>query len=311
MTRYSGAVAIAKAAHGKFKYVKHVVIASGEDAAGSDPLIAAGLCGAYDAPMLLVKRTGMAPEVLAALKQMPKGVQVHVVGTPYNVNDSVLRTIRSLKNVKSVERIPSGPDRYSTAANVARRIDELRHARGWPDAPAVFIVNGADPAKYFDALAVGPIAAREMLPILLVQPDSVPPVTAAALAETRYTDIIVAGGPGTVGPAVESSVRATRRWWGPDRYSTAAAIAEGAIDMHWITPTNVGLVAKVSDAVTGSTLLGRTGGILLVTKGTSLTPVTGDYIWSIRKQIGQGYVFGGPASVTAPTMTAFTNKINR
>jgi putative cell wall-binding protein len=59
-----------------------------------------------------------------------------------------------------------------------------------------------------DALAAGPLAARERLPILLTGRDHLPAATAAALDGCNICEqALIMGGPAAVAPTVEAELR--------------------------------------------------------------------------------------------------------
>jgi putative cell wall-binding protein len=320
--RYSTAVAIARAgfdadgdaANGTdWTGVTDIVIASGEDRAAADPLAASGLCWRYDAPLFLVSSYAVTSEVKAAVREIadqnaaaaPGGrIVVHIVGGPGSVPDARYSDIAASVGASRLapDRVISVGNRYDLAAAISRRMEE---SGGKP--PVVLIANGADANKFFDALALSPIAAKKGYPILLVSATSVPAATASRISEIKadnpgFDKTVVGGGPATVSDAVKASLSA-ERWWGANRYTTAIDIADHAIASSWLSDWTVGVAAKLPDALTGGSMVGRRGGVLLVTSGTSLTPETGTWLSTHKASVSACYVFGGPASVT-PTVMA-------
>ncbi|MDZ4064660.1 MAG: cell wall-binding repeat-containing protein, partial [Coriobacteriia bacterium] len=297
--RYGMAVAIAKEAFPGWVGVKHVVIASGEDRAAADPLAAAGLCGVYDAPLLLLRGASVPGEVADAIRAMPDGLVIHVVGGPNSVPKSLLTQLRASPGVKSVERLPYG-DRYQTAAEVAKRMKSVLVAEGGSLPTTALIANGADPNKFADALALSPISTSEHYPVLLVKADSIPGPTQAALTSLGLTTRIIGGGPATVKDSVKKTLGA-ERWSGDDRYATARTIATKAIGRGWLEPRCTGIAAKLADALTGGSLVGRMNGVLLLTRSESLSAPTAEFLRANKAVIEDCYVFGGTASVYAKT----------
>ena len=310
-TRFSTAIAIAKAGYPAWAGVKHVVIASGDDRAAADPLSASGLCWAYDAPMLLVSAARTPDEVKAAMKQITDAngtVTLHVVGGPVSVPDARLAELVAAgggPGKVKLDRLLSTGGRYDMAAAIASRMKAVRGA----EMPSVaLIANGADATKFFDALALSPIAAGKGAPILLVTADSVPTATQNALNSLKPATKIVGGGPNTVSEKVRVQLGATR-WSGRTRYDTAIAIANGAVSKGWLTRANVGIAAKLPDALTGGSLVGAKGGVLLLTDGATLTPVTQGWLTTYKAQVSAVWVFGGPLSITENVMTQIRNAI--
>lgn len=110
----------------------------------------------------------------------------------------------------------AGEDRFATA--VALSQSEFEHA------DVVYVANGLG---WPDALSAGPAAARAGGPLLLTRPGTLPPATAAEIRRLQPAEIVIVGGAGVVGPAVESALKTlapVRRVHGPDRYATSRAV---------------------------------------------------------------------------------------
>lgn len=309
--RYTTAVRVARRAYDPaglkvWPGVQHVVIASGEDRAAADPLAAAGVCWAYDAPLLLVSRTTTSKEVKDAVAEIAKAngeVQLHVVGGTASVPEpriAEIRTAAASFGLVTSERLLGTGNRYDLARAIALRMKQISDLGGRTMSDVVLVANGADPAKFFDALALSPIAANQGAPILLVAKDSVPAATAAALKTLAPARVIVGGGPATVSAAVKTAVGATGpddRWYGATRYSTASAIASKSIAAGWLSAEVVGIAAKIPDGMTGGTLAGRLGGVLLLTPKSPLASETASVLSSHRLRVRECIVLGGTASV--------------
>jgi putative cell wall-binding protein len=299
--RYDAAITTARELFPDWDELEHVIIAAGEDEAAADALAAAGLSWAYDAPVLLTSKNGPSQGLLNAISMMGPDVQVHVAGGPRSVPFAALKPILDLPNVKdSADRI-SGADRYSTAVAIAQRVDAIAAGGGRP-ADAVLVANGADWEKFFDALALSAPSAGTGLPIVLVQEDAIPAPTMAYLNTRAPSDIYVAGGPATVSKNVSDQLIATgaitQRWWGKDRYATAAAVAKGAVARGWLGYTQVGVAARVPDAMSGGAAVGRKGGPLLLTQTDMLPMATRDFLSMNKGSINSCLIFGGPKSVS-------------
>jgi hypothetical protein len=191
------------------------------------------------------------------------------------------------------------------AATIAVRV---KAANGGMAPDAVLIANGADPDKFFDALALSPISARNGYPILLVSYSNVPAATKGALSSMGAARTIIGGGPATVSDSVKSSLGA-ERWFGSDRYRTATTIANNAIADTYLSDAVVGVAAKLPDALTGGSMVGYHGGVLLITQGDRLTPATGSWLGAHAGSIDHCYVFGGTKSLTPAVLTAIDNKL--
>lgn len=308
-SRFDVGVAIASAGFPDWASVTDVVVASGDDRAAADPLAAASLCWAYDAPLLLVSSAAVPSSVQNALAEIVAanpGVVVHVVGGPGSVPDARLDQMRGIVGQSQVERLPYG-DRYATAASIAARAATVASERGKTVPSVALIANGADSTKFFDALALSAISAQTGAPILLVRADAVPPATLGSLANMAPGEVYVAGGTGSVSSAVAQTVKADERWAGATRYDTAILVADAAIGRGWLSATSVGLAAKLPDALTGGAFIGRRGGPLLVNGSTAVTGPTGEWVHANNSEIMQGYIFGGTGSLSDGVMTGLNH----
>lgn len=317
-TRYSTAVTIARASFAPagspaWSGVTDVVIASGEDRAAADPLSAAGLCWLYDAPLFLVSAKSTPAEVKVAVREIVAAggsVTVHVVGGATSVPDARIAEIKSYcapYGTVSSTRVLATGNRYDLAAAIARMMRSQAAAQGKTAPSTAFIANGADPAKFFDALALSPVSSAKGVPILLVSVRDVPAATTSALVTLAPSEVIVGGGTATVGSSVYTAVGADDRWAGSTRYTTAIDIADNALARGWLNATPIALAAKLPDALTGGSMVGREGGVLMLTGKSSVDSATSSWIRSHRGPIGSCYVLGGTASVGTKVMTDVRN----
>lgn len=189
-----------------------VLLASGR--AFPDGLAAGPVAAARGGVLLLTE-----PDLLPAAtrdelrRRMPP--EVVVLGGTDAVSRDVERDVRSLGI--PVRRV-GGADRHATAARLAATFP--------PGVERVVVATGA---TFADALAVGPMAARDGAPVLLVERDRVPPATADALARLAPAEVVVVGGPDAVSGDVAARVGSdagapVRRVAGPDRYATAVEV---------------------------------------------------------------------------------------
>lgn len=310
--RFATAVEVARRSYPGWQGVRTVVIASGDDAAAADPLSAAGLCAAYDAPLMLVSRRYVPPEVVDGLSQIAKSngdVTLRVVGGATSVPDARLRSIAAQVLARTgarvtVVRVAGGGDRFATAAAVAREIARVR-----PEAVStVLLANGAEPRTYYDALALSAVSRASGAPVLLVGADSVPDATLQALADLAPARRFVAGGPRTVSDRVLRKVAATR-WAGPDRYGTAAVVASAAEKLGWTDGRTIVVASRLPDALAGGALAGRSRGVLLLTAPSTLPEATGRAIASRRGVVRDTLVLGGAASVSGGVKSSVAHRL--
>ncbi|NOY56957.1 MAG: cell wall-binding repeat-containing protein [Actinobacteria bacterium] len=184
----------------------------------------------------------------------------------------------------------AGTDRYGTAVAISQ-------AAFPTGASNVFIANGSG---FPDALAGGVAAANANGPILLVQQNSIPAVTATELTRLGPTEITILGGTATVSSAVETALSTyaatVRRLWGADRFATAAAIAS---DTFPSGASTVVLAAGYNfpDALAGSPAATKLNAPLLLTRSTVLPTVTATAITTLGAS--RVVILGGTIAVSA------------
>lgn len=310
--RYATAGAIARQAYPDWHAVRTVIVASGEDRAIADPLSAAGLAHAYDAPLLLVplKLRTRGPRLASTserLAELDGPTNIIVVGGPVAVPAAIIRELRRAAKGGSVVQL-SGANRYGTA----KLVFDLVKARNGGAAPSdLLIANGATTTGYYDALALSPISSAQGFPLLLVNAKGVPGETAAALASAPAARRWVAGNRASVPDAVVSAVGATRvpGTEGADRFGVAASVADWAIEKGWLSWSHVAVANKLPDALTGGVLIGREGGSLLYTDWLSLNGRTRTCLSDHMEEITCVWVFGGDAVVHPTTRAAMASSI--
>lgn len=181
--------------------------------------------------------------------------------------NSVAATSSTFTTAKLVTRV-AGADRYATAAN-------LSAVSFAPGAPVAYLASGE---SFPDALAGGPLAARDGGPILLLTHDSIPSPTANELRRLAPGRIVLLGGPGSVSDAVAGQLASytsggLTRLAGPDRYATAANLSAASF------ATDVPVVYLASgetfpDALAGGAVAGRDGGPILLLSRDAIPSAT-------------------------------------
>ncbi|MDI6712820.1 MAG: cell wall-binding repeat-containing protein [Anaerosomatales bacterium] len=290
--RYATAVRIAQSGFRGGSDV--VVVASGETF--PDALSASGLAGAYDAPLLLVRKAALPDVVRAEIDRLAPS-RVFVVGGPGAVSDAVLSAIAARPSVKDVTRV-SGADRYETSAEVARRIA----SRLGPDFDGVVYVARGD--LFPDALAVSPLAWRGRRPILLTRPTALPDSVHDALLGLAPSEAVVLGGTGAVSAAVYDAVAAlsasARRIDGVDRYETAAKVAQDGIGTGVASPAFVALATGTNfpDALAGGALAGAESGVLVLTPPGALSPYAAGFLSGAKESVEACRLLGGAGALS-------------
>jgi lipoprotein-anchoring transpeptidase ErfK/SrfK/putative cell wall-binding protein len=305
--RYSTAVAIAQKTYPAWAGVSHVIVASGDDRAAADALSAASLCWAYDAPMLLVAKNRTPVQIRAALAAIVSAnttVTVTVVGGPGSIPAARIAELKSIVGPKgSVEQPWKTGDRFSVARGISARSSLVASATARTVPDAVFIAGAESAKTFWDVLAASAVTRNTGIPILLTASRKVPASTAAALATMPTAQRIIVGGTGTVSSAMFVKLGGDVRWGGVDRYATATTIATRAAAAGWADPTRIAVAVAMPDAVTGSGLIGRDGGVLLLSGRERLNKTTWQLVSSPTTVPVSGYLLGGTGSASAALLS--------
>jgi putative cell wall-binding protein len=292
--RYGTALAISAATFPS-AVTSTAVIASGETF--PDALSASALAGAFDAPLLVTRKTQLPPGTIAELSRLGAW-RVIVVGGPSAVATSVVDSLRAAG--LDVERV-AGADRYETSARVAERVELLQ-----PSASA-FVTRGD---TFADALSVAPMAYATHRPVLLVRPDALPASVGETARSLGVTEALVLGSERAVGASVITGLgtygmQARRIADGIDRYDTGARAARYAVSHGWLSPVTVGVARgdTFPDALGGGAALGSASAPLLLTAPTSLSAYTKGCLVDWKPQISSIRVFGSPGAVSSSVVS--------
>jgi hypothetical protein len=208
-----------------------------------------------------------------------------------------------------VERI-GGEDRYETAQLIGEAVGAANVAEH-DDLATAIVATGLD---FADALAGGPLAAAGdgtgVHPVLLVD-SGVPQATEDAIDDLGIEQVIILGGSSAVSPAVQARLEELTgndavRLQGTNRYETAVAIADAAIDDFDFGPEEVLLANGVvfADALAGAPLGGLRGAPILLTPATTLAPATETFLTDNSRWVETITVLGGPAAVATSVANA-------
>ena len=208
-TRVAGVDRINTAVEVSKKYynsAETVIIANYEKFA--DSLSASALSKTLKAPILLVKKDQLDSVVAQEIKRLG-AKNVVVIGGEQSVDEA--KNSLSKYNVQTI----AGSDRYETSAKIAQ---EIIKRTGTTQA---VIASGE---TFADALTVAPLANKNNMPILLVQPNNIPKATQEVLKQIKNT--IIVGGEKTISNQVANKLPNPTRIAGANRYETAKKIYE-------------------------------------------------------------------------------------
>lgn len=278
--------------------VKRVILASGDDSATTEALIAASLVRPLGAPLMLVRADAVPADVIAAIEEICDAnpglaVTITMVGTPSSLPDARYEQIAAAVGPARVQkhRVSSATTATGLAVDVARlaRVTSWRYKRD-----CVVVVNADTSAGLAQATGAASIAAANGYPILLVGADSVPLATKLALWEFNAPNIICIGGPTVISDTVVANVRGVR-WGGPDAASTAACVASNAIGRGWLSGSRVALSVDASSALSCGPNFARNGGVMLMSSPTSLSVPTESWLATNTARVADCYYVGGQA----------------
>ncbi|MHB1017529.1 MAG: cell wall-binding repeat-containing protein [Coriobacteriia bacterium] len=281
-----------------------VVLATGEN--WPDALGGAALAGAAQGPLLLTPSNVLLPEVAAEIWRLG-AEHVYILGGSAAISDDVWDDAMDamMPAQKSGARL-GGATRYETANKIAEEVVWIENARGGYDGTA-FVCTGVD---FPDALAAAPIAAANGWPIYLTQAASLTPSTKTAMVANSATHGYIVGGTGAVAAAVETELDATfidfTRYGGSNRYDTAAKLADEAFEgmgMLWSRPA-LATGLDFPDALAGGVLQGSDYSVLLLTRGTTLSPEAATALTNHKDMIYELRYLGGEGVLTPTVRTA-------
>lgn len=235
--------------------VVHVAVAS----RWVDAVVAGAAAVAVNGPVLLVANDAVSSSTIGEIRRLgPR--QVVVVGGFDAIGPDVIAAIEAIQGV-SVTRV-HGPDRYSTAAAVSSGTHS-------PGVHTAFLV---DASSSIDGIG----AARFGGPLLLTDRTTLPSATAHELRRLQPSRVVVIGGTSVIADTVMDQVTsvidvAVERWWGADRFVTAAAVANaerGAVS------TAVIVQGHTLSGLAASTLLSDTNSALFLAQPGCLPQAT-------------------------------------
>lgn len=217
----------------------YAVITTGEDF--PDALSAAPLAKKFNAPIILTKPDALSSDVENQLKKA--GVtKAFIIGGEAAVSKSVENKLASMGI--TCTRI-AGADRYSTSLAVAKYLN--------PNGEAVIATGSNFP----DALSIAPIAAKNEMPILLVDDNNPNEDAAKYIKDNGIKTSYIIGGTGVINKAYEdylSQFTGVKRLSGSNRYETNISILTYFQDRIKLNEMYFATGENFPDALSGSVL---------------------------------------------------------
>lgn len=181
--RYATAVAVSRAVFGGG--VASVFVVTGRGF--SDAAVAAAAAAAEHAPLLLTPSARLPDSVRAEIIRLAPA-RIVIAGGSIAVSEAVAAELAPIAPVTRID----GRNRYDLSA----RVSEFVHPGG---SDTAYLAVGD---RFPDALAIGPFAAADSAPVLLVGPDAVSPEVGLELDRLGVERIVVVGGPAAVSDRV-------------------------------------------------------------------------------------------------------------
>ena len=302
--------------------VQNAFVASGRSLV--DAVSVSGLAGFLDAPVLLTDSDSLHGGVADFIEDYGVG-NIHVLGGTAAVSDDVIDELEELSNSPKVNRI-AGSNRYATAAMIA---EELQ-GESWctTNENSAIVASGANDSL-FDAVAIGPVANRLELPVLLTDGGMLVDEVTDYIDTANIEHIVIVGSIDSVGLEVENAlsnegVDTVERISGDSPAAISAAIAEViAGDCEdALSPVSLDTVALVNstnviDGITAGPVLADDtnqlgGGLIpIVAVGDSLSASVSDYLAATPEEDSSGnkiqmrvLAIGGIAAVSDAVVAA-------
>jgi hypothetical protein len=314
--RWDTAIAIAASTFPGWAGVTDIVVACGEDRAMADPLSAAGLAGAYEAPILLVPSVmskGALPAsiegTIVAIRNANGGrVNIHVIGGTAVVPTAVYSRLDALNGPGTMRRV-AGADRYTTSVQVANAIVG---AVGIGNVPGVLVANGMDTRAFPDALAAAPASAATHRPLLLVRTTGVPADVYTSLTTTfAGKPRLVVNSQTWVTEAVRTIVGASARIaTSADRVAAAVQIAQYACGAGWLDEERICVANTLPDSLSGGGAMGYLRAPIVYTNATALPSATQSFIAASGEQVDTVYALGGTAVISEGVLSTLRTLVD-
>ena len=249
---------------------------------------------------ILLTATNQLPSATATELARLKPSKIVILGGTGAVSAGVEASLGS--HAASVVRW-AGTDRFATAAAISSSTF----------APGVSVAYVTTGSTFPDALSGGAIAGKNGGPILLVERDALPRVTATELGRLRPAKIVILGGTGAVSAGVASALGAyapsgsVSRLAGADRYATAVQVSRASYGSAGSDAVFVTTGENFPDGLAGGPVAALLPGPLLLVSPTQLPGVVATEL--DRLGPARVYVLGGVHSVADGVVSSIAARL--
>ncbi|WP_291300573.1 cell wall-binding repeat-containing protein [Desulfosporosinus sp. BICA1-9] len=277
--RYQTAVAISQ--NGWPDGADSAILAFGENF--PDALSAGPLAHKYNAPILLTGSYGLNSDTAAELKRL-KVKNVYIVGG-YAVVSGEVENQLSLMNI-TAKRI-AGPDRYETALLVAQEIGVKK---------GVIVTSGTN---FPDALSIGPIAAANEMPLLLVPPNDLTSTQKDFLSNNKIPLIVIVTGYSDLSDNVINQFPNHELIYGPNPYDRNISLIRRFADSLDLDTLYISTGENFPDALAASALAQKGKNPIILLQGNSIPFSSNSFLSS--KIISKLKILGGTSVIDFST----------
>ena len=289
-SRYSTAVEVSTLS---YTNADKVILASGLNF--PDALAGSALAGGLDAPVLLTKYDELPESVMQEILRLGAS-EVIILGGDQAVGNEVENALKA-KGLSVTRK--SGSNRFSTAALIA----ETEKPSG---SNHVFLVSGE---RYPDALAIGPVAAKDATPILLSRKDKLTESTVTALKGLGVKSVTIIGGLDVISEDVEKELETLgiekTRVAGKSRFETSYLVA----NKYFTEPSEIIVASGVNypDALVGGYMGALRNAPILLVRPNEVMEYTLDYI---GEQDVKVKVLGGVEAIGDEVVSLIEDKLD-
>lgn len=269
-----------------------VVIAT--DREHYDALAANSLAGVLRCPVLLTNPNSLSDQARREIQRLG-AKRAYICGGPNAVSRNVDGQIRAI-GCGDVRRV-YGAHQQETAMEIAKLVLSMQSNK-------TCII--ATSTTYHDALSIAPYAYSFGVPIITCTNGGnvIPAFSKSLLAASGMSTAVIVGGEravssSAVGQLKSIGISTVERLSGATAFETSNEIAKWELS-HGMELKAPGVATgdTYHDALAGAALCGVNNSVLVVVNDGNRITLT-DFISSHRQDISGGYVFGGPAAVSA------------